>query len=71
MSVELEANQPHGCENIACKCQTDGNAHYCNQFCQELGGETSSDDRKCGCGHMACDITKQLGNADTFAATGS
>jgi len=65
MSAEI-----HSCENMACKCNLTGEAdHFCNAFCEEV--ETSSDDHKCGCGHMACDYTKQMGNEQTFDATGS
>jgi hypothetical protein len=62
--------QIHQCENVACKCNTSTEQdHFCNAFCEEV--ETSEDDRKCGCGHMACDYTKQMGNEATFDATGS
>lgn len=65
MSAEL--NQ---CENVACKCNISGqDEHFCNTFCKDV--ETSEDDRKCGCGHMACDYTKMMGNEQTFDATGS
>ena len=57
----------HTCENIPCKCHGDG--HFCGSFCEDV--ETSSDDRKCGCGHMGCDTTAQMGNEQTFDSTGS
>ncbi len=62
MAVEL-----HNCQNMACKCHADEDADYCNSFCEDV--ETSEDDRKCGCGHMACDWTKQMGNEQTFGST--
>jgi hypothetical protein len=65
MSVELEQEQP--CQHVPCKCRAAG--AYCDSFCEEV--ETSSDDLKCGCGHMMCDATKQIGNESTFDATGS
>lgn len=63
------AVEQHNCQNIACKCNADENADYCNGFCELV--ETVEDDRKCGSGHMACDYTKQVGNEQTFDATGS
>jgi hypothetical protein len=64
------ASEIHACEHVACKCNVE-NAEdkFCNAFCGEV--ETSSDDLKCGCGHMACDYTKQMGNEQTFDATAS
>jgi hypothetical protein len=62
---EVQVN--HSCEHLPCKCS--GGDHYCGQFCEQV--ETSSDDMKCGCGHMACDTTKVMGNESTFDATGS
>jgi hypothetical protein len=57
----------HACEHLPCHCHSSG--EYCSEFCAKV--EESSDDRKCGCGHMNCDITSQVGNESTFAATGS
>jgi hypothetical protein len=59
----------HICQHGACKCRPEETDEYCGEFCKEV--ETSEDDRKCGCGHMACDYTKQMGNESTFDATGS
>jgi hypothetical protein len=70
MSTELNSPE-HICQNLACKCRPDSELEFCNQFCEDLGSESSSDDRKCGCGHMACDYTKQMGNEQTFDASGS
>jgi hypothetical protein len=67
MATELNAEQPHICQHLSCKCSSDD--QFCGRFCKEV--ETSSDDLKCGCGHMACDTTKQMGNESTFDATGS
>ena len=66
-SDEVVAFRAHVCDSTACKCRSE--EEYCGEFCKSV--ETSSDDLKCGCGHMACDITKQLGNESTFDATGS
>jgi hypothetical protein len=70
MSTEINPVE-HFCQNMACKCHPDMTDQFCNSFCQEIGSDTSSDDRKCGCGHMACDYTKQMGNEQTFDASGS
>jgi hypothetical protein len=59
----------HLCQHGSCKCHADESADYCGTFCKDV--ETSEDDQKCGCGHMACDYTKQMGNEATFDATGS
>ena len=68
MAVEFNPeSNPHVCHNLACKCTAGG--QYCGEFCECV--ETSSDDLKCGCGHMACDSTKQMGNESTFDSTGS
>ena len=64
------AAEIHLCHNLSCKCNAD-ESHFCNSFCSQVGEDTSEDDRKCGCGHMACDYTKQMGNESTFDATGS
>jgi hypothetical protein len=63
------SSEVHTCSNVPCKCNATDGAEFCNSFCEEV--ETSEDDRKCGCGHMACDYTKQMGNEQTFDATGS
>jgi hypothetical protein len=57
----------HECKSMACKCVIPGKQDYCNDFCKDV--ETSTDIRRCGCGHNACDITKQLGNEPTFDRT--
>lgn len=65
MSVELPQQQQ--CQHVACKCSAEGS--FCNSFCEDV--ETSEKDRKCGCGHMMCDTTNQMGNGSTFDSTGS
>lgn len=56
------------CSHTGCKCQaTEG--EFCNEFCEKV--ETSDDIQLCGCGHFACDTSKELGNEGTFSATGS
>jgi hypothetical protein len=65
--MAMEMGSDHGCENLPCKCHGEG--EFCSEFCKEV--ETSSDDLKCGRGHMACDTNTQMGNEETFAATGS
>ncbi|HEY9793207.1 MAG TPA: hypothetical protein V6D22_22595 [Candidatus Obscuribacterales bacterium] len=67
MSVEMNDLQPHICKHLSCKCAADGD--FCGAFCEDV--ETSSDDLKCGCGHMKCDVSVQMGNESTFDATGS
>jgi hypothetical protein len=69
MAVEFEQQQQQPCQRVACKCSTTSSEGFCNSFCSDV--ETSEDDQKCGCGHMACDATKQMGNESTFDATGS
>jgi hypothetical protein len=66
MAVEFETHQ---CKHVACKCNANAEGEFCDSFCEDV--ETSEDDKKCGCGHMACDATKQMGNESTFDATGS
>lgn len=59
---------PKGCAHPACKCQVQ-EGECCGDFCKDT--ESSEDDLRCGCGHMACDTTKELGNENSFASTGS
>lgn len=56
------------CNHVACKCQTTEGS-CCSEFCRNV--ETSEDNQRCGCGHTACDTTKEIGNESTFASTGS
>jgi hypothetical protein len=58
---------PHVCRSTACKCMIPGDQEYCNSFCANV--ETSGELHRCGCGHMNCDLTKQLGNEETFERT--
>lgn len=72
MAVEMPEREhgehrKHICSHLPCKCHANG--VYCGEFCKSV--EESCDDRKCGCGHMECDATKQMGNESTFSSTGS
>lgn len=67
-STDLPITPNHVCEHLPCKCHH-AQGEYCSSFCAQV--ETSSDDRKCGCGHMECDTTAMMGNEQTFDATGS
>jgi hypothetical protein len=68
MSVEMEI-EVKSCTNVPCKCKAQDGDCCCGEYCK--GFDPSEDDRHCGCGHMACDITKELGNENSFASTGS
>lgn len=65
MSVDMSV---HSCTNLPCKCKVQ-DGECCGEYCKEF--DPSGEDPHCGCGHMACDITKELGNENTFASTGS
>lgn len=56
------------CTNVPCKCTAD-DADCCGDYCENF--DPSENDRHCGCGHMACDTTKELGNENSFSSTGS
>lgn len=56
------------CSHVGCNCQTT-EGEFCNEFCEQV--ETSDDMQLCGCGHFACDASKELGNEGTFSQTGS
>ena len=65
----MAMNAPHQCEHMSCKCNVDTADEFCGIFCKDV--ETSEDDMKCGCGHMRCDATKEMGNENTFSRSGS
>lgn len=68
MQADQTIVQVHPCTNVPCQCNVSG-SDFCADFCQLV--DPSEDDRHCGCGHTACDITKELGNEGTFASSGS
>lgn len=68
MQAQEFLSEIHQCNNVACKCNVSAE-DFCGDFCEVV--DPSEDDRHCGCGHTACDITKQLGNEGTFSPTGS
>ncbi|HEY9756462.1 MAG TPA: hypothetical protein V6C97_14945 [Oculatellaceae cyanobacterium] len=55
----------HVCKSMGCKCVVSD--QYCNEFCAQV--ESSAESARCGCGHSACDLTKQIGNQSTFDRT--
>jgi hypothetical protein len=62
----MAVNEPKHCEHPACKCViTELDASCCGSFCEEV--EQSEDLANCGCGHVMCDVSKELGNVSTFA----
>ncbi|HEY9683029.1 MAG TPA: hypothetical protein V6C86_15740 [Oculatellaceae cyanobacterium] len=61
-------NQPeHVCKSMGCRCVVSDQHQYCNEFCAQV--ESSAESARCGCGHSACDLTKQIGNQSTFDRT--
>jgi len=58
------SNEVKQCTHVACKCTADDD-ECCSPFCKDV--ETSENgDKRCGCGHMACDTTSQFGNENSF-----
>ena len=69
--MATEKDQSSGaqmCKHPACKCRAE-DGDCCGEFCKS--SDTTGEDPHCGCGHMACDMTAEMGNESTFASSGS
>ncbi|MBX9670835.1 MAG: hypothetical protein K2X93_24755 [Candidatus Obscuribacterales bacterium] len=55
----IAGDDQHTCANEGCNCNV-VEGEFCTPLCESV--DPSESEHECGCGHTACEVTKELGN---------